>query len=264
VRVATPAFEAPVSALQLKELRPLAEAISSTIGRLRAALELQHRFVGDAAHELKTAVAVVRSSIQVLDIRPRSPEEYRTGMDRVLRDNERVEALLDRMLTLASFEEKRDVSNVRVDMQAEMREALSNLQSLAAACDVNIEFAGVPGLHVRMLPNAVEVLISNLVVNAMQHSPKGGTILVRLREDNMSPKRVVLEVEDAGEGVAPEMLPQVFERFFRADRSRSRQTGGAGLGLAICKSIVEAANGSIEMFSEPERGTVVRATFSLD
>jgi signal transduction histidine kinase len=264
VRVATPAFEAPISALELRELKPLAEAISGTISRLREALELQHRFVGDAAHELKTAVAVVRSSIQVLDIRPRSPEEYRTGMDRVLRDNERVEALLARMLTLARFEEKQEIHNVRVDMHREVRGALVGLQTFAAACNVDIAFAGAPGLHVRIVPDAVEVLISNLVVNAIQHSPQGGTVLVSLREQSLRAKKVILEIEDAGEGVAPEMLPHVFERFFRVDRSRSRQTGGAGLGLAICKSIVEAANGSIEMLSEPGRSTVVRATFSLD
>ena len=265
IRVAHPTFKPPNSALQLQELKPLAEALTAAISRLREAFERQHRFVGDAAHELKTAVAVVRSSIQVLALRPRSVEEYRTGLDRLLRDNERVETLVAQMLTLARFEEGQAVEPRPVDVSVEVGKTLRRLESLAAASSVNIEFTAAPGgPPLRLAPEAIEVLVSNLVVNAIQHSPKGGTIGVSLRAAEHEPPSVILEVKDTGQGVAPELLPYVFERFFRADWSRSRETGGAGLGLAICKSIVEAANGSIEMLSEPGRGTKVRVIFSLD
>ena len=263
VRAAELAFVPPVSALRLRELKPLAEALSATISRLREAFERQHRFVGDAAHELKTAVAVVRSSIQVMGLRPRSVEEYRAGMDRVLADNERVETLVTRMLTLARFEERRNIQANPVNLTEEVRQSLMQLKSMAATYGVEIQSAMESDLFLRLEPDAIEVLVSNLVVNAIQHSPKGGVVFVSLRAEERGSRNVVLEVKDAGEGVAEELLPHVFERFFRADRSRSRETGGAGLGLAICKSLVESANGSIEMLSEPGHGTVVRVVFSL-
>lgn len=263
VRAARLTFVPPESALQLRELKPLAQALSATIHRLREAFELQHRFVGDAAHELKTAVAVVRSSIQVMDLRPRSVDEYRAGLARVLADNERVETLVTRMLTLARFEEHHPVQMDPMNLAEKARETLSHLGSLSASYGVEVKSAMDTGLCLRIEPDAFEALISNLVVNAMQHSPRGEAVLVSLRADERT-SRIVLEIKDAGPGVPPELLPHVFERFFRADRSRSRETGGAGLGLAICKSIVEAANGSIEMLSEPGRGTVVRVIFSVD
>ena len=264
VRAARLTFVPPRSALQLRELKPLAEALSATIVRLREAFEMQHRFVGDAAHELKTAVAVVRSSIQVLDLRPRSLEEYRAGLARVLADNERVETLVARMLTLARFEEKREVRAAPLNLTEATLGTLRHLEALSTSCGVALQHAIDPDLFLQIEPEAMEVLLSNLVVNAIQHSPEGGVVFVILRADGRSSGRLVREVKDAGPGIAPELLPHVFERFFRADRSRSRATGGAGLGLAICKSIVEAANGAIEMVCEPGSGTVVRVIFSLD
>ena len=104
IRASSLQFSPPSSALHARELKPLAEALSQTMSRLRLAFETERRFINDAAHELKTAVAVVRSSIQVLSMRIRSVEEYQSGLDRVLTDNQRVEDLVSSMLTLAYFE----------------------------------------------------------------------------------------------------------------------------------------------------------------
>jgi signal transduction histidine kinase len=107
------------------------------------------------------------------------------------------------------------------------------------------------------------VLISNLVINAVQHSSEGSVVSIALHRLSEPEALAILEVTDSGMGVAAENLPHVFDRFFREDPSRSRQTGGAGLGLAICKSIVDAADGDIEMHSQRGLGTVVRASFRL-
>ena len=109
----------------------------------------------------------------------------------------------------------------------------------------------------------MEVLVSNLVVNAVQHSPEGATVCVTLKRQEHNDKRALLEITDHGHGIVAEQLPHVFERFFRADSSRSRGTGGAGLGLAISKTIVEGAGGTIALVSEPDRGTTVRCCFGL-
>jgi signal transduction histidine kinase len=117
-----------------------------------------------------------------------------------------------------------------------------------------------PGTLVRLPQEAAYALVSNLVLNAIQHSRAGAPVAVRVARQG--PSRVVLEVSDAGTGIARDALPHVFERFYREDGSRSRETGGTGLGLAICKSIVEAADGEISITSEVDAGTTVTAVFS--
>lgn len=250
-------FTAPQSALRIRELRPLAEALSLTIERLRHALSVEHRFISDAAHELKTAVAVVRSSVQLLTLRERSSDEYVHGLQRVLNDNQRVEQLVSRMLALGRFEEQspdKDPSS----LAGCISHTLDGLSSWITSRHVSVSANCDPGIEVAISNEALEILISNLVMNAVQHSPEGAE--VRVSANCGTGSEVVFEVADQGSGIPSASLPHVFERFYRDDRSRSRQTGGAGLGLAICKSIVEGSGGTIQIESEPGQGTVVRAT----
>ncbi len=256
------AFTPPARAASIVELRPLCDALEGTLGRLRLAFQLEHRFVGDAAHELKTAIAVVRSSIQVLMMRPRTADEYRSGLERILNDNERVETLVSRMLTLARLEEHPERVPEPVSVTESVQDALEILDSFAHAHGVALKATLAPGVKARLTPEAARVLVSNLVVNAVQHSAPGAVVSVVLRDEPAAQPNAILEVQDSGTGVAAENLPHVFDRFFREDSSRSRETGGAGLGLAICKSIVEAADGHIEMQSVRGQGTVVRASFN--
>ena len=255
-------FSPPVSALHIRELQPLAETLSQTMARLRAAFEMEKRFINDAAHELKTAVAVVRSSLQVLAMRNRSVEEYRKGLDQVLSDNSRVEDLVARMLTLARFEERSQMPLDAIDLSEHLEVVLKNLSSYAEIRGVTLEPYLLSGVRVRMSPDAVSILGSNLIMNAIQHSQMGSKVLVTVRLEKSSEESAVLEVQDFGSGILPESLPHVFDRFFREDPSRSRETGGAGLGLAICKNIVENAGGRIEIESRKGEGTVVSAFFN--
>lgn len=261
VSAASLTFTPPVAALNLRELRPLTETISAVIVRLGEALSKQHRFVGDAAHELKTAVAVVRSSIQVLAMRSRSPEQYRSGLQLILTDNERVEELVSRMLVLARVEEQSPDSVTAVDLGEETGRALDLLISFAVVHGVGVKRVLSCGLPIRIAHEATQTLVSNLLVNAIQHSPRDASVTVTVRPTGDFPMSAMLEVQDSGHGIKPASLPYVFDRFYREDSSRSRETGGAGLGLAICKSIVEAAGGSIELESVEGRGTTVRVTF---
>ena len=254
-------FRAPASALRVRELQPLAATMTAAIGNLRHALESEQRFVSDAAHELKTAVAVVRSTIQVLMMRTRPVEEYEAGLDRLLEDNVRVEELVARMLTLARLEEGEDTPVESADMGEEVLASLRRLASFAEAHSVELVKDIASGVPVPITPEKVDVLVSNLVVNAVQHSHRGGRVevSVSLPEDG-----TMLRVRDYGSGISAEALPHLFERFFREDTSRSRETGGAGLGLPICKSIVEAAKGSITVDSHPGAGTTVLITFARE
>lgn len=262
VRVDAVRFQAPQSAYQVRELRPLAEALTATIERLRDALRVQQQFVSDAAHELKTAVAVQRSTLQLITMRERPLQEYQEGVAAALEDNERVEQLVMRMLTLARFEERAQRATEPLDLTACAARMVAMLQPWAQSQQVALQLEAPASAAVLLTPEAAETLLSNLVMNAVQHSRPGGEVRVVVQQDAAA-RTVRLAVQDFGVGIAAENLPHVFERFYREDRSRSRQTGGAGLGLAICKSIVEGAGGTIDIDSELDVGTTVWATFRL-
>ena len=257
-------FEPPAEALRLRELQPLATALTATMTRLRGAFETQHRFVGDATHELKTAVAVVRSTVELLMLRQRTSEEYHAGLLRTLEDNRRVEDLVSRMLLLARVEEHAPDAVAPVNFDESIKAVLKNLESLSEKHSVVLKSDLQSRVQVRLAPDRAAVLVSNLVVNALQHSGPGTTVRIGLHREPTSCGRAAFTVLDNGSGISSDALPHIFERFYREDSSRSRQTGGAGLGLAICQAIVEAAGGSIEVESTPGKGTKVTVLFSIN
>ncbi len=263
IDTATLQFSPPDSALHTRELRPLATAITQSIDRLRRAFEMERRFISDAAHEFKTAVAVVRSAVQVLSMRERTVDEYRSGLDRILADNRRVEDLVARMLTLAQSEEKGTPFDAHTDLSLQVRNVLDTLSGFAELRGVSLTSRLEDGVNVRISPEHAEILITNLIMNAIQHSSLGSGVVINLRQGEEPSRIGILEVRDSGSGIAAENLPHVFERFFREDPSRTRETGGAGLGLAICKSIVDSAHGHIHIESEKGKGTRVAVSLPL-
>jgi signal transduction histidine kinase len=252
-------FDPPASVLQIRELRPLADVLSDAVRRLRDAFEKEQRFVGDAAHELKTAIAVVRSSIQVLMLKRRTPDEYAAGLERVLEDNVRMETLVAQMLLLARIEEAPGADIAPLDLSTAAKAVLLQLQPIAEEQQLEFRCDCPPETMVRISPERAQVLISNIVLNAIQHSRPGAAIEVRARRSEAA---VALEVQDSGSGIGKEAVPHIFERFYREDGSRSRATGGAGLGLAICKSIADGAGATIRIASQAGEGTVVTVVFS--
>ena len=259
VTAASLRFEPPASVLQVRELRPLAEVLTESITGLREAFEREHHFVGDATHELKTAVAVVRSSVQLLMLRRRSPEEYAAGLERVLEDNVRVEHLVTKMLQQARVEEPASGEAAQLDLGEVAARIVRELQPIAEQQRLQIRATHLEGT-VRLSPERARVLVSNLVLNAIQHSNPGTVVYVLVQRQASG--EVMLQVADSGTGISQEALPHIFERFYREDRSRSRDTGGTGLGLSICRSIVESAGGTISAVSEQNVGTTMTVTFS--
>ena len=253
-------FRAPPSAMQINELQPLAITLSSVLGELKKSIDQQNRFVGDATHELKTAVSVVHSSIQLLLLRTRSALEYSSGLEGLLNDSLRVNDLVGRMLAAARFGERgieeASGSELSTDLAAVSRLVIQRLGPLFEARRVRVKmYGGMQTTLVRPSADELDVLVSNLIINAAQHSPEGGLIGLRIESaDGFA----LLTVQDYGHGISPDALPHVFERFYREDISRSRETGGAGLGLSICKAIVEGASGVIEIESTVGLGTIVR------
>jgi signal transduction histidine kinase len=247
-------FQPPESAVETRELAPLASALSAAMQRLEASFAQQRRFVSDAAHELKTAVAVVKSSLQLLGMRQRTTEEYEAGVEVSLMDCERIEEIVARMLTLARAEHRNPAENAAgiADLADSAISTAQQFQSMAEVRSATLTLAVREHAFVPLSSEECSLLCSNLLLNALQHSPPQSEVRVVVQPEV---DWVGLRIEDQGDGIEPALLPHVFERFSRGDPSRSRNTGGTGLGLAICKAIVDRAGGTIALQSEPGQGT---------
>ena len=253
-------FTPPVSVQRVADLQPLANTLMRVVEKLRESFEREQQFVGDAAHELKTSVAVLRSTIQVMMLRHRTSEEYRAGLNRAMEDTQRLESLVQQMLSLARVQETRETDEVTADLSATAEIVRQQLLPVSQQAGVEVTCCLAPSATVPMSDNRALVLITNLVLNAIQHSQPEMQVQVTV---SASPSEVLLCVQDSGEGMSQADLPHVFERFYRVDSSRARQTGGTGLGLAISKSIVDQAHGTLNITSLPQHGTTVLAAFSV-
>lgn len=246
-------------ARKIKELAPLTAALETVLRGLKSSFTQQHQFVSDAAHELKTAVAVAKSSIQVLSMRQRTAEEYEAGLERCQMDCERMEEIVAKMLTLARVESQQQPQSIyTTNLFHATRSAAQELETVAQVKQQRILVSGSEEDAVNIAPEQLRLLCSNLILNALQHSPEGAEVRAIVLAGEHGAE---LRIEDDGSGIEPEILPHVFDRFYRSDPSRSRKTGGTGLGLAICKAIVARVRGTIDIASELGRGTVVIVRF---
>jgi len=250
-------FAPPQEAQDVAELEPLTQAMTTMVDRLHGSFMQQREFLGNAAHELKTPVAILKSTLQSLMQRPRSSEEYRVGLEESLEDLERLERLLQWMLRLARAEQwahgalRRDLE--LVDVAGTCEEAIERLRGLAQSRHATIHLASEGAAMLRADPEDLQLVWVNLLENAVRYSPEGAAVEVSVSRNNGGPARVVFE--DHGAGIPPEDLPHIFDRFYRSDPSRTRSTGGFGLGLAIAKALVEAYGGTISAASTPGEGT---------
>ncbi len=246
-------FSPPASARDTAELAPLTGAIESVLHRLEVSFNQQRRFVSDAAHELKTSVAVVKSSLQLVGMRERTPQEYQAGNERALVDTARIEEIVAKMLTLARFESASLSSQAASSNLSEcIRNVVSELETVAAVRQVRLAVRDLPsGASVPLSAEDCSIVAGNLIMNAIQHSPPQSCVEIYVLSRN---GEIEFTVQDQGDGIDADVLPHVFERFYRADPSRARTTGGTGLGLAICKAAVERAGGSISLISSPGAG----------
>jgi signal transduction histidine kinase len=249
-------FSPPKSARETAELAPLTHALENAMQRLERSFIQQRAFVSDAAHELKTAVAVAKSSLQLLSLKERSAAEYRVGLEHCLADTQRIEELVAKMLTLARVENGPSAvaAPARCDLTECVRQTVTNLRSVASLRCVEIAVDAPERSSVALATDDCALVVENLLMNALQHSGRASRIRIRIINQD---ETVELAIEDHGDGIDPLARPFVFDRFYRGDPSRSRSTGGAGLGLAICKAVVEKAGGSIALNSELGKGTTV-------
>jgi heavy metal sensor kinase len=234
------------------ELGHLAGVLNSTFARLEAAFAHQARFTSDASHELRTPVSVILSQAQTALSRERAAPEYREALEACQRAAQRMRRLTESLLELARLDAGQDpMKQERFDLSRVARDSVELVRPLAAERHVQLH-CDLPATECLGDAERIGQVVTNLLTNAIHFNRDGGEVGVSTQTHNGT---VLLTVSDTGEGIPPEDLHRIFERFYRVDKSRSRIQGRTGLGLAICKAIVDAHSGAIDVSSKPGAGS---------
>lgn len=235
------------------ELGRLSSTLNTTFARLEIAFERQKQFTSDAAHELRTPLAIMISEAQASLARPRNAAEYKEALEECLDTAQQMRELTGALLDLARLDvDESNAQRTEIDLADVALDCIDYLQPLAASRGITLRHdlacARVVNVADRMI-----VVLRNLISNAIVYNRVHGDVCVRTWKTSIS---AAISVTDTGIGIAPGDLPHIFDRFYRADKVRSREGGHAGLGLSICKAILDAEGGTVEVKSEIGRGTM--------
>lgn len=239
------------------ELDELALTVNALLDRIAVHLEEKRDFLANAAHELRTPLAAIRSSVEVALSGSRKPAEYEELLVDVIDQGTALETLVNQLLLISESEAERlklDSDSVSLD-EVVMR-AGDMFAGVAESRDLTLEVHATEPVIVRGNRHLLRQLVNNLIDNAIKYTPPGGKVTVVLTSGT-SRSTASLVVADTGIGIPPADVPKVFDRFFRGDRSRTRisDSVGTGLGLSICRAVVVSHEGRIECQSAPGEGT---------
>jgi len=245
------------------EIGRLGGALNAMLGQIedafaeRAASEARlRRFISDASHELRTPVAAVSAYAQLFDRGARDrPDDLARSMTGIQRETRRMDVLVSDLLLLARLDQGRPLEAPRLDLAAVAADAVDAAHAMEPGRPLALECPSP--VTVTGDPERLRQVVDNLLANVRAHTPPGTAATVRVRREG---RDAVLEVEDRGPGLDAERAAHVFERFYRGDPSRSRDHGGAGLGLSIVAAIVHAPGGNVGLESMPGAGTTLRVT----
>ncbi len=238
------------------EIGRLAAVINDTFARLESSFEQLRRFTADASHELRTPLSVIRGIGEIGLHETRTPAEYKEAMGSMLEEVDRLTTLVDTLLRLSHG----DAGTVRlsresVDVGQLARDVVSSLGILAEERNQRLRIEVADSISVTADRLVLREAITNVVDNAIKYSPRRSAIEIRVHGDG---DRAIVDVADEGSGIAAEHRQRIFDRFFRLDEGRSRDSGGTGLGLAIARWAVEANGGHISVDSGPNGGSIFR------
>ncbi|MBS0366559.1 MAG: HAMP domain-containing protein [Proteobacteria bacterium] len=238
------------------ELERLSLALNHMISRLEAALHGSKQFVADASHELRTPLTVMRGELENLAQDHHLAAETRESLGSVLEEVGRLTGIVEGLLALSRMDAgEAQAPAQRVDLGELAATTAGQMSLLAEDKDVRISCAAAPDVAVSGDPSRLKQVIVNLLDNAIKYTPVGGEVCLTVTRDA---GMALLEVRDNGIGIPAEALPHVFQRFYRVDGSRSREQGGAGLGLSIVESICGAYGAQVEVSSTPGAGSTFR------
>ena len=239
------------------ELGQLTAVLNEAFARLEGSFDRLKRFTQDAAHELRTPLAVLRSVGEVGLQEQRDPKDYRDVIGSMLEEVDRLGRLVDGLLTLARAESGRfSVEHRPENLAVLCTEVVECLRVLADEKNQTLSFEATDDLNAIIDCDTLRLALINLVANAIRFTQAGGAIQLRLRRQGQN--EAAIDVDDNGPGIDQEHRARVFERFYRIDGSRAQHSGGSGLGLAIARWAVEANNGTVELEGKAGRGSLFR------
>lgn len=244
------------------EIQRLAQTMNAMLQRIEAAFSRITQFTTDASHELRTPVALIRTQAELALRKSRSEVEYRESLQEVLAESERTSSLIENLMLLARADAGTETLRFeKFDFAELAREAVARGRTLAEAKNLgwSTEISTEP-LWVEGDALALQRLFLILIDNAVKYTPPNGQIRVGVARDD---GRALIEVQDNGIGISDEDLPHIFERFYRADKARSRESGGAGLGLSIGRWITNAHGAEIGVDSAIGSGSTFRVRIPL-
>ena len=244
----------------LREVGELAVAFNRMAETLVAADQQRRQLTADVAHELRTPLSIIKGRLEGIQDGVYTPDgDQIAGL---LGEVALLERLIDDLRLLALAEAGQlPLYPEPVDPGQLLRDAGRSFAQQAAGRDVALHMQADDGLpEITVDPQRIAQVLGNLVDNALRHTPSGGSVTLRVKLISHPTSFILFSVSDTGDGIAPEDLPHIFDRFYRADRARTRSSGGAGLGLAIARRMVEAHGGAIRAESTPGRGTTIAFT----
>jgi heavy metal sensor kinase len=244
------------------ELDQLSATINGFLDRIAAYLEQNREFTANAAHELRSPLAAIQSSMDVALNADRSIDEYKDLIGETLEECGRLRDLVNQLLLLAESDAGRmEIGSETVPLDHIVEKSSEMFAGVAEAAGVELSLGQIENVPVYGNASRLRQVINNLIDNAIKFTPSPGKITVDLRYNRIT-REVLLQVSDTGMGIASEDLPHVLERFYRGDKSRQRRkAGGTGLGLSICDAIVKAHGGRIDVYSTVGKGTTVVVAF---
>jgi two-component system OmpR family sensor kinase len=244
------------------EMARLVETLNEMLGRIERVFEAQRRFTADASHELRSPLSRLRAELEVTLRRPRDRPEYEKALRSCLHEVEWLSGLTNELLTLARLDAGESPASQpqSVRLTPILEQAVSRLAPEASRRDIEVLVDAPADLTVKVAPSAAALVVGNVLSNAVKFSPPGSQIRVQVTPEVGT---AVVAISDSGPGIPANELPHLFERFYRGSTARGSDVPGVGLGLAICRVLLEGQGGSIGVASPQAGGAVVSIRLPL-
>lgn len=243
------------------EIGELIATFNELISRLQRSFEQIKQFSLDVSHELKTPLTVLKGEIEVMLRQPREKHEYIETLKSLYEEAGKLQNIINDLFLLSQLESPEfKLRFTKVDLNEIILDTFEKKHYLAAEKQQTIELENVEQLFIKGEKNLLESLVSNLLENAIKYTPEKGKIKIYLDSQD---KKAILGIIDNGRGIEPKYRDKIFDRFFRIDQSRTSETGGAGLGLAIAQRIAILHEAKIEIVNSDRNGSHFRVLFPL-
>ena len=245
------------------EINQLVMEINSLLTRLESSFERISQFSSDASHELKTPLTVIKGELEVALRKDRKIEEYKQALKTSLDEVVVIEQTINDLLFLAKNENDLILSNKKELLYFDeiIDESINEIKNFAKINQIGIKFEMIDTIEFNGYSSLLKIAIKNLLKNAIQYSHKNSSIIVKSYLKNQD---FYISIQDFGIGIAKNEQEKIFEKFYRTDKSRTKDSGGTGLGMSIVKKIIDIHKGKIEITSAENIGTIITISFLQD